>query len=414
MESISLQGRFVLEAGRDRRVWRRVFALLTTGVLYVAVFPLLFPSRGPSTAALSLVLVVMAGWWFGLRPALAAGIGLFFLNTSLISAHSGMPWADVVQLSGLGSAALLISGAAIGRFHGIEVAARREMQERRRAELALTQQHAVLEQTIAERTAELREANQRLESEIAERKQVEAELQAALATEKELNQLKLRFTSMVSHEFRTPLTVIQSSADILRRYSAKLSDESKADKLERIQTQVEHMVGLLNDVLSISRADSVGVEYNPRLADLRDECRVIAREFEMTGGSHHIAFSTDDSPVLALVDPKLLRQALTNLISNAMKYSARGTTVSIAVRAIGDDAVIRVRDQGIGIPEEDRAGLFEMFHRANNVGKVSGSGLGLTITKQAVEAHGGAITFESMLNRGTEFTICLPAVKVDV
>jgi signal transduction histidine kinase len=413
MEMTSSPDRAPFHVFRDRRSAFRALALVVALSLYLAVFPSLFRTHGAAAAALSLVPVVFIGWWYGLRLALASGVAFLFVNTVLISMHGQISWASVLQQTGFGSAALIVSGGVIGRLHDVEQAARRELSERRRAEQSLSQHQALLEQTVAARTAELRAANEQLQRQIAEREQIEHELKAALAKEKELGHLKARFTSMVSHEFRTPLTVIQSSADILKRYGATLSDESKADKLERIQEQIDHMVGLLDDVLSISRADSIGPDYSPRLADLRDECRAIAREFGITGGSHHIDITTDDAPVLALVDPKLLRRALTNLISNAMKYSPRGSTVSVIVRSEEEHARIRVRDQGIGIPEVDRAGLFEMFHRATNVGRISGTGLGLPIARQAVEAHGGTISFDSVLHRGSEFTISLPLVTVD-
>jgi signal transduction histidine kinase len=413
MQTVSLPRLSLRSAIPGRIIGWRGIPLVALTAAYVLVFPLLYPTRGATTAALSVVPVLLIGWWFGLRMVLAAGALFFVLNTTLISQNSGMTWSEVIQHSGFGSGALLLVGVVMGRLHDLESSMQRELNERRRAEEALTQHHAMLEQVIAERTHELRVANEMLQLEVAERRQIEADLQAALDKEKELNQLKLRFTSMVSHEFRTPLTGIQTSADILKRYSSKLSDESKADKLERIQTHVSHMVTLLNDVMSINRADALGLEYNPRLTDLRDYCRSIAHEFQLTGGSHHIQCVTDETPTLALVDAKLLRQALTNLITNAMKYSARGTTVAIALKAEGDHAIIRVRDQGIGIPEDDQKDLFEIFHRAQNVGKVQGTGLGLTIAKQAVEAHGGTIAVQSVLNRGTEFTICLPLVVVE-
>lgn len=413
MQTIPAPDRSVWSTLRGQNIRWRVLVLAGLIALYVAVFPSVYRWHGATTAALSVFPILLIGWWFGLRAVIAAGAAFFVVNNVYIAHLSGEPLMTVVAGTGFGSAALMLAGIVIGRLHDVESAVKRELQERRSAEEALKQHRAALEQLVAERTAELQAANENLQQEIADRRQAESDLQAALNKEKELGQLKQRFTAMVSHEFRTPLTVIQSSADILRRYNTKLSDESKADKLQRILTQVEHMVTLLNDVMSINRADVVGTEYNPRLTDLRDYCRAITQEFQMTGGSHHIAFSAEETPVLALIDPKLFRQALTNLISNAMKYSARGTTVSLALRSDADSAIIRVRDQGIGIPEEDLKNLFEIFHRAQNVGKVQGTGLGLTIAKQAVEAHGGTINVQSVLNRGTEFTICLPLVRVD-
>lgn len=237
-------------------------------------------------------------------------------------------------------------------------------------------------------------------------KQVEGNLRYALEKEQELNEMKSRFVSMVSHEFRTPLSIIRTSSDILDRYNHKLNDGQRKEYFTNVQTQVTHMVQLLEDVLTISKSSTVGVEFAPEYTELNAMCRQIIDEFQMTTSTHMIIYKSTQEVIAANVDRKLFRQALTNLLSNALKYSPDKDRIIVDLDCKSGTVCLNVQDFGIGIPVEDQGRLFEHFHRARNVGDIFGTGLGLAIVKQAVEAHGGAINFSCA--EGTTFTVTLP------
>jgi PAS domain S-box-containing protein len=231
----------------------------------------------------------------------------------------------------------------------------------------------------------------------------------ALEKEKELGLLKSRFVSMTSHEFRTPLTTILSSAELLQIYGDRWTQEKKLKHLLQIQTAVKHMTHLLNDVLLIGKAEAGKLEYNPELLDLDRFCHSLVDEIQIATKSHTIIFVSHlDSGTQVYMDEKLLRHILSNLLSNAVKYSPQGGTVNFDLVREQEEVVFRIQDQGIGIPIEDRAQLFNSFHRASNVGTISGTGLGLAIVKKAVDLHGGKITVDSEVGIGTTFIISLP------
>lgn len=243
---------------------------------------------------------------------------------------------------------------------------------------------------------------------ISQRKRVEEGLRQALEKERELNDLKSRFSSMVSHEFRTPLSVIQSSSDLLRNYSDRMSAERRDQQLESIQLQVRRLVGLLDDILALGKAQTVGLDFNPVPIDVLRFCQEIVSEMRPTAKTHQFTFDVEGDCYQTYADTKLLRQAITNLLSNAVKYSPEGKTVYVRLSCEGDQILIRIRDEGAGISKEDQQHLFEAFYRAKNVLSIPGSGLGLPIVKQAIEAHGGTVTCESEIGQGTTFTLTLP------
>lgn len=246
---------------------------------------------------------------------------------------------------------------------------------------------------------------------ISERKEMEMGLRAALAREKELNELKVRFVGMISHDVRTPLSVISSSTDILRTYHDRLGEQQRTKHLDQIDSQVKRMVTLLNDVLTISRADTGTTSFSPKPVNLNQYCRSLVEEFQ---GNlqvvHPIEFSFPGEVLMALVDDNLFYQALTNLLNNAIKYSPESSPVRFSLSSDGENAVLQIADNGIGIPQEDLPHLFEAFHRGSNVGQIKGTGLGLAIVKRSIEAHGGTVTCESQLDTGTTFTIRLPRI----
>ncbi len=247
-------------------------------------------------------------------------------------------------------------------------------------------------------------------NDITERKQVEDEMQKALAKEKELGELKSRFVSATSHEFRTPLTSIMTSAELLEHYSHRYSEEKKLEILQRIQTSVKYMSNLLDDILIIGRADAGKLQYNPVALDLVAESREALDEvkFELTA-RHRVEFAVNGTPIEGQVDPILFKRILVNLLSNAIKYSPDGGLIQLELTFQPEGQVeIRVSDQGIGILPKDREHLFEVFHRGGNVGTLAGTGLGLSIVKHSVELQNGTVAVSSAPGCGSTFTVTLP------
>ena len=248
---------------------------------------------------------------------------------------------------------------------------------------------------------------------ITERKQVERDIRKALTKEKELGELKSRFISMASHEFRTPLTTIYASAEALEHYRHRWSEEKNTGYLHRIQATVKHMTSLLNDVLIVGRADSGKLDCQPKWMDLEEFCRDLAVELQLgSGDDQRIEFSCTGDLKQVWADEKLLRQILGNLLSNALKYSPIHTQCYFQADRKGKNIVFRVQDEGISIPLADQKQLFDLFHRASNVGNIPGTGLGLAIVKKSVDAHGGKISFVTESGVGTTFTVVLPSLEV--
>ncbi len=249
----------------------------------------------------------------------------------------------------------------------------------------------------------------RLEIEIIERKRTEKLIRNTLEKERELGELRSGFISLVSHEFSTPLTTILSSAEILERYSYRLSDEKKQKHLKRIQTSVMHMGRLLDDVLTIGKTEAGTLKFEPAPMDLVGLCRNITEEIQINlQQEYKLTFFSLGNCTNARMDEKLLRHVLTNLLSNAIKFSPQGGVIQFDLIGNQETAVFRIQDSGIGIPKEDLPKLFESFMRAGNVGNIPGTGLGLAIVKKCVDLHGGKISVESELGVGSTFTVMLP------
>ncbi|GEM_PF-799891 len=250
-------------------------------------------------------------------------------------------------------------------------------------------------------------ARKLLEAERVERERIGV----ALEKEREMRELKDRFLSMMSHELRTPLALIQLSYDMMKQYGARATEEEKQQYLDNIHVQVQHLTEMVQDVMTISRADRADQEFDPEITDMITYCRAVVEEFQLNyHKSHAIDFECPHTFVRASVDRRLLRQALTNLLSNAIKYSPPGAAVHVQLYAQGKDTVIKVIDSGIGIPAEDQPRLFEAFHRGTNVDTIPGTGLGLTIVAQAVKAHKGSVHVESDIGKGSTFILRLPVL----
>jgi PAS domain S-box-containing protein len=250
---------------------------------------------------------------------------------------------------------------------------------------------------------------------ITERKRAEEDIRKTLEKEKELGELKSRFVTVASHEFRTPLAIILSSTELLEHYSHKWSEEKKLTHFQRTQAAVKHMTQLLNDVLLIGKVEAGKLEFNPAPLDLAQFCRDLIEEIQLSTThsqsgcpSYNIAFCSQGQCTNPCMDEKLLRHILSNLLSNAIKYSPQGGAVHFDLVCNQGEVIFRVRDEGIGIPEADQAKLFDSFHRASNVGTISGTGLGLAIAKKSVDLHGGTIAVQSEVKAGTTFTVTLP------
>ena len=244
---------------------------------------------------------------------------------------------------------------------------------------------------------------------ITARKQIEAELRSALEKEKELNELKSAFTSMISHEFRTPLSIIKVSTEILTNFGDRIDDQKKEEKLHVIDQQIGRLTKLMDDFLLMGRGEKVGFSFEPTHVDLVAACQIVIEEIEMAYHKDRLVdFQYDEACHQGFVDRYLFQHVLQNLLSNAFKYSPSQGTITIRLTCTQEATTLFVKDEGIGMPEEFRKNLFKSFHRAKNVTTIEGTGLGLAITKRAVDTHGGTITVDSAEGKGTSVTVTLP------
>jgi signal transduction histidine kinase len=263
----------------------------------------------------------------------------------------------------------------------------------------------VLRRQVGRRTAALAQANEQLQ-------RAEVEARRSLAQEKELNELKSRFVSMVSHEFRTPLGIIMSSAEILHDYLDRLPADRRNEHLRDIAQSAKHMSGMMENVLLLGRVEAGRLRCNPAALDLAAFCqRLVDEVSSATGQRCPINLTVPTGLPNARGDEALLRHIFTNLLHNAVKYSTAGAAVEFRVEAREPLAVFTVRDRGIGIPEPDQRQLFQAFHRGRNVGDTPGTGLGMIIIKHCVQLHGGKIAFRSTEGEGTSFIVALPLFR---
>ncbi|MEM9154048.1 MAG: HAMP domain-containing sensor histidine kinase [Cyanobacteria bacterium P01_F01_bin.33] len=253
------------------------------------------------------------------------------------------------------------------------------------------------------------ESIRRREEVIREGKEIENEIRIALEEERELNELKSRFVSMVSHELRTPLTVIQTSNEMLDKFKEKLNN-SKRDKYHtQVRESVKNMTDLLEDVLFIGKSESQKMQLAPESIDLIEYSQKLIENLKLADSENHtVDFSCIGQTCNIFVDRKCLHSILSNLISNAFKYSPSNSVVDFCLRFEDDIVTVEVRDRGIGIPEKDQPHLFELFHRASNARNIRGTGLGLAIVAQCVNHLQGDVNFWSKMNLGTIFTVKLP------
>jgi PAS domain S-box-containing protein len=260
--------------------------------------------------------------------------------------------------------------------------------------------------------------NEELENKVKQRtaalEEREAELKLALGKERELNELKSRFLSMASHEFKTPLSTVLSSAELIELYETTEQQPKRERHITRIKEAVNQLTEVLNDFLSLSQLEQGKVGVKKRLVDLLAliSTSVESSEGQMKTGQH-VIIDHPEEPLRIISDPKLLRHILVNLISNAAKYSPEGKDIIIKSRMTSKECKISVIDQGIGIPAEDHPHLFDRFFRARNVENIKGTGLGLNIVGHYIKILDGTIEFSSKMGKGSIFTIVLPVSKTN-
>lgn len=244
---------------------------------------------------------------------------------------------------------------------------------------------------------------------ITERKQAEEELLRSLTRERELSRLKSSFVSLVSHEFRTPIGIIHSSAEILERYFARLPDAERLEHLRAIQTHAWRMAALMEEVLMFGRVEAGRMEFRPGEFDLHEACQRWVGEMSLaTDGRCPIRLTAEELPPVARGDADLLRHVVANLLSNAVKYSPAGRAVELDLRREGADAVLCVTDRGLGIPAASRERLFTAFQRGENVRHLPGTGLGLVVIRHCLDLHHGTIELDSAENVGTRVIVRVP------
>jgi PAS domain S-box-containing protein len=290
-----------------------------------------------------------------------------------------------------------------------------DISQRKKAEDALKRSEeqliiyaAELEKKVQSRTEALHKTIQKLENEVNERKRAEEEARGALEKERELNELKTKFVSIASHEFRTPLSAVLSSASLINQYNER-DEKDKVDKhVQRIKSSVNHLTSILNDFLSLGKLEEGVIDINKEQLILKDFIDTIHEEMSpllKQGQRLEVEF---ESGTEIYSDTRILRNILFNLISNASKYSPEHKTILLKFETRNGKFIISVQDEGIGIPEQDQKHLFDRFFRASNSGNVQGTGLGLNIVKRYADLLGGTIAFRSNSEAGSIFTVTVP------
>jgi PAS domain S-box-containing protein len=250
-------------------------------------------------------------------------------------------------------------------------------------------------------------------TDVTERRQIEQDMQAALARERELSELKSRFVAVASHEFRTPLAAILSSIELLDDYGARLPDGERKEIVGLVKNAVSRMNKMVEQVLITSRLESGKFVFEPQPRSIPELLVQVAAEMDQAHEqASRIAVRCDGVDRPRLVDAKLLGHILVNLLGNALKYSPSDTEVTCIATAQGEHLRFSVADRGIGIPAGDLPRLFESFHRGTNVGNIQGTGIGLHIVKECVELHRGSIEVDSAAGRGATFHVSVHAPAV--
>ena len=269
-----------------------------------------------------------------------------------------------------------------------------------------------LEKKVELRTEALNSTISKLEQEVIERKKAEEEAQKSLEKERELNELKSKFVSIASHEFRTPLSAVLSSASLIQQYKDKGDFEKQDKHIQRIKSSVNHLTQILNDFLSLGKLEEgrvdlklENIELENFLNEIKEEVNSFLKEGQILEINCDVAIKEIET------DPRVFRNIMFNLISNASKYSDLHKPIFLTCTLNGQKLVVTIKDQGIGIPKEDQKHLFDRFFRASNAGNVQGTGLGLNIVRRYVDLLRGEISFTSEYEKGSTFFISIPLTQ---
>lgn len=262
-----------------------------------------------------------------------------------------------------------------------------------------------LEVKIRERTKDLVKL-------VSELEMAKENMRALFQKEKEVNQLKTRFVSMASHEFRTPLSSIQLSASLIDKYTSKQDAAGVEKHTAKIKNSINNLTTILNDFLSLEKLEAGKVEVNAQVFNIISFAEEITEEMQLlTKQNQHIIYEHRGTSAEVLLDPNLLKNCIINLVSNAIKYSGEDTLIQFNTYLKDEELVVEVSDNGIGIPDVDQNNLFEPFFRAHNTGDIPGTGLGLNIVKRYVGLMNGTVACQSEQHAGTKFTLTFPLNK---
>lgn len=249
-------------------------------------------------------------------------------------------------------------------------------------------------------------------SDITTQKKIESVAKSALKKEQELNELRSRFVSMASHEFRTPLSAILTSAILIEKLNEPGKETKRLNHVSKIRANVKNMVVILNDFLSLGKLQEGKVVPKYESFDVINFSKSLIKEINSVKKSGQtIVLKSQLSSLMMFLDSKLLKHIVFNLLSNAIKYSEENTAIIFKIERLQEQLIIEIKDEGIGIPTEDQKNIFSRFYRANNATNIEGTGLGLNIVKQYTALMGGTITFESIVNKGSNFYINFPLKK---
>lgn len=302
-----------------------------------------------------------------------------------------------------------------------DISVRKENEKKLEAQRKKLEEYTTrLERKVKARTSELEHMNLGLQSQIQERKlaeealkqslqdlkKAEQEILKSLEKEKELGELKSRFVSMASHEFRTPLTTVLSSANLIAKYTESDQQESREKHINRIKKSVQNLTNILNDFLSLEKLESGAQKVNFTKVDLNVLLKEVVEEMSQNTKADQQIILSGNAPAVQ-TDEHILKNILFNLISNASKYSSEGDEIKVEVEQ-GKDLKINIVDHGIGIPEAEQQKMFERFFRAANATNIQGTGLGLNIVKKYADLLNGEISFTSTEGKGSTFTLTLP------
>jgi PAS domain S-box-containing protein len=303
-----------------------------------------------------------------------------------------------------------IDGAVLVMAFISDISERKKGEEAlKRSEEQLLVYASELEKKVQSRTEDLNSTITALEKEVKDRKKAEEEARKALDRERELNELKSKFVSIASHEFRTPLTGVKTSASLISQYIERKELEKVGKHVNRIKSSVDHLTSILNDFLSLGKLEEGKVEVNKESIQIAAFLNEIEEEITpIMKGRQTLKIDCDPQAPPLISDSRIVRNILFNLISNASKYSGDDSQVMIKCFAHKGSVGFEISDEGIGIPLEDQKHMFDRFFRASNAGNIQGTGLGLNIVKRYVELLDGTITFNSEYGKGSVFTVIIP------